>query len=230
MSKFYSYLINDIFYKKINELKIKKGFTDIKYYRNILEFTFIFIDVKNCNSIVVEESELKTKEVEIAEISNILVLLNTETKCYIHWNKNYEFIGIFDKYGKEFNINFKSIAISSISFTSDFARHYYHSKIIKSFDIVFIRNPFANYIEKMIKPIRETINEIIPERMKDSTFCKLNAKDILTTIYFSQKQKCEYRIHQFNDLLKDIKELDDSIRNNLFEHNGMSNFNPKDYQ
>jgi hypothetical protein len=226
MSKFYSKLISDSFYKKINELKIRKGFIDIKYYRKILDFTFIFIDVKNCNSVIVEENELKTKEIEINEISNILVLLNTETKCYTYWNQNYEFIGIFDKYGKDFNIYFSSIAISSISFTSDFARHYYHSKIINSFDIIFIRNPFVNYMEEMIKPIREMINDIIPEEMKDCTSFKINGKNILNTFNFTRNRRCEYRIFQFNDLLKDVKILDESIRNNLLKNNRISNLNP----
>lgn len=227
MSTFYSDLIDESFFKRINNLKEKKGFINDTDSRKILGLTFIFIDAENCNSVVVEESELKTKEVEISNFSNIIILLNTKTKNLWFWNMNYVFLGIFDNHLKESNVNYKSIALSSISFRED----YYHQRIIiNSFDIVFIKNPFENHINNMVKPIKKAIKEIVPEGLKRAIYCPLNEKDILNTFTFVEQTYYNYRIQQFNDLLKNIKELDESISNNLFKHNGVSNFNPEDYQ
>lgn len=227
MSTFYSDLIDEFFLKRINNLKVKKGFKNDTETCKILDFTFIFIDVENCNSVVVEENELKTKETEITNFSNIVVLLNTKTQNLWFWNKNYVFLGIFDNHLRESKVNFKSIALSSISFRDD----YYHQRIIiNSFDIVFINNPFENHIKNMVKPIRKAIKEVVPERLKRAIYCPLNEKDILNTFTFVEQTYYNYRIQQFNDLLKNIKELDESISNNLFKHNGVSNFNPEDFQ
>ena len=56
MSTFYSDLIDESFFKRINNLKEKKGFINDTDSRKILGLTFIFIDAENCNSVVVEES------------------------------------------------------------------------------------------------------------------------------------------------------------------------------
>ena len=129
---------NDYFFKKINDLKNEKGFLNDTESEKILGFTFILVDVDNCISDIVDEKELETKEAKITKFSNIIILLNTQTKYAQYWNHNYEFIGILNKGKSESNIEFDSIAISSISFTSDFNACYYNRDLIHNLEIVFI--------------------------------------------------------------------------------------------
>lgn len=102
---------NDYFFKKINDLKNEKGFLNDTESRKILGFTFILVDVDNCISDIVDEKELETKEAKIIKFSNIIILLNTQTKYAQYWNHNYEFIGILNKGKSESNIEFDSIAM-----------------------------------------------------------------------------------------------------------------------
>ena len=226
MSTFYSDLIEESFesfFKRINDLKEEKGFINDTNSIKILGFTFIFIDTKKCQSFVVEESELNTKEVEISRYSNIVVLLNTKTKYASYWNHNYEFIGILNRFNNKSNIEFDSIAISSISFSSDFNSYHYNGSLISKINIVFTDNPFSKYLEKTIKPIRKALMKNFSEKIKDA--CYLNTEEIMETFSLSTKRFSEFNISEFSKILKEIKELDENITNNLIYHK----FKPEDY-
>ena len=78
MSIFYSDLLTDAFFEKINKLKIEKGFLNDTPKRKILNYTFIFINTDNCDCIYINQNELS------------LVFLSNPSISYVN--------GLLDKY------------------------------------------------------------------------------------------------------------------------------------
>ena len=219
---------NDYFFKKINDLKNEKGFLNDTESEKILGFTFILIDVDNCISDIVDEKELETKEAKIIKFSNIIILLNTQTKYAQYWNHNYEFIGILNKGKSESNIEFDSIAISSISFTSDFNACYYNRDLIHNLEIVFIDspfrgNPFSKYLEKTIRPIRKALRNNFSKEMESS--CYLETENIMKSFSLKMKRFSESNISHFSNILREVKLFDTNITDNLCYRI----FRPEDY-
>jgi len=228
MSIFYSDLLTDAFFEKINKLKIEKGFLNDTPKRKILNYTFIFINTDNCDCIYINQNELNIKEIKDFKITNIIVLLNTETEYAGYWNHNYNLIGIFDKRLKEENINFDSIGISSFNIISMIHYGQYDGELITNFDIVFIDNPFEKYIKNVLKPVKKAIDRNIPKQM-DFTCSFENEMDNVS-IHQKMALSSSYNVRRFNDFLRDVKELDENISNNLFNRYGTSKFNPEDYK
>ena len=221
---------NDYFFKKINYLKIGKGFLNDTEYLKILGFTFILVDVDNCISDIVDEKELETKEAKIVNFSNIIILLNTQTKYAQYWNHNYEFIGIFNKGRGDSNIEFDSIAISSISITSDFCAGHYNRDLIDNLEIVFkdspygySDNPFSKYLEKTIRPIRKALRNNFSKEMK--SYCYLETDNIMNSFSLQMKRCCEPTISEFSNILREVKLFDTNITDNLCNRI----FRPEDY-
>ena len=232
MNKYYSSIITDEFYKRINEIKNGKGFINNTLKHKILNYTFIFVDTKSCTSVFIEEKELSLKEIKNFNITNVIVLLNTETKYAGHWNHNYIFIGIFDKNSNESLIEFESIGINSFETTSLFSRGYYNRDIICKYNIELIKNPFTKYINDVLKPIKKAINSNFLNQYnslslqpfgidKKHISLPIDTKSILTMKYQLPKD--------FDVFLNDIKQFDTNFTKNLFKNDGRTRFNPNDY-
>mgnify|MGYP003289391230 CR=1 FL=1 len=228
MSTFYSDLLSDVFFNKINKLKIEKGFINDTPKRKILNYTFIFINTDNCDCIYINQNELNIKEIKDFKITNIVVLLNTETEYAGYWNHNFNLIGIFDQRLKEENINFDSIAVSSFNITSMIHYGQYDGELITNFDVVFIENPFEKHIKNALKPVKKAINKNIPKQMNFTS----SFEDVMDNVNIHQRMALSstYNIRRFKDFLLDVKELDENISNNLFNKYGTSKFNPEDYK
>ena len=230
MKKYYNDLITERFYKQINKLKIEKGFINDTPKRKILDYTFIFINTNSCECVFINESELNAIEINSFRITNIVVLLNTESEYAGYWNHNFNLIGIFDNLLREDSINFDSIGISSFDIISMIHYGQYDGELITSFDIVFIDNPFEKYLKNIFRPIKKAINKNIPKHMDFA--CSLYVEDEIDNINIHQRMALcsSYNVRRFKDFLSDVKQLDENISNNLFNRYGTSKFNPEDYK
>ena len=172
--------------------------------------------------------ENKSEEIKDFKITNIVVLLNTETEYAGYWNHNFNLIGIFNQRLKEENINFDSIAVSSFNITSMIHYGQYDGELITNFDVVFIENPFEKHIKNALKPVKKAINKNIPKQMNFTS----SFEDVMDNVNIHQRMALSstYNIRRFKDFLLDVKELDENISNNLFNKYGTSKFNPEDYK
>ena len=228
MIKNYSELIKNDLIKQIEGIKQEKGLNKVSELRKFQNFTFLFVDIDNCQSITLDESQLKTAIPEDIDITHIVVLAKMEQKRYIFLNTKYVLIGIYDIAGKRTNLEFDNFDITSFEL-SDNGADDYDTHLICAFNITLTRNPFKKYINKTMGLVQKAINSAIKEEYELENFLEVYEELPLSITYKGQLDRCYKVEKEFDKFLEAMKQLDMKIRKDLINTPKTNNFNPLDY-
>ena len=229
--QYYSDLVTENFYSLINTTKRIKGFTHNSELRKLLDYTFIFIDMDNLESITIKESDLNKSISDDINITHILVLFKTDNLHCNFYNTHYHFIGIYNKKGEISNLEFSNFDLVSFDLSDNFGDCHYDKDLISTYNIILTANPFSKYVKKTMSLVEKKINSVLTDKyiLEDFTQSFENLPLSITYKGHLDIDEC-YKVHKdFDKFLQEMKNLDKKIRTELIKPLKENKFTPIDY-